>query len=96
MQTIEATALLRRVVEEIDAPLFTFDPDHVLRLMNAAGERLLQQPAARLLGKTASELELNACFEAPTRRWSRCLTPRPTRAGWCASVPSGRTACRTR
>jgi len=64
VQTIEATALLRRVVEEIDAPLFTFDPDHVLRLMNAAGERLLQQPAARLLGKTASELELNACFEA--------------------------------
>jgi two-component system, NtrC family, nitrogen regulation sensor histidine kinase NtrY len=64
VQTIEATALLRRVVEEIDTPLFTFDPDHVLRLMNAAGERLLQQPAARLLGKTASELELNACFEA--------------------------------
>jgi nitrogen fixation/metabolism regulation signal transduction histidine kinase len=64
VQTIEATALLRRVVEEIDAPLFTFDPTHVLRLVNAAGERLLQQPAARLLGKTASELELNACFEA--------------------------------
>ncbi|HLI63404.1 MAG TPA: ATP-binding protein [Terriglobales bacterium] len=64
LQSIEATALLRRVVEEIDAPLFTFDPDHVLRLVNAAGERLLQQPAARLLGKTASELGLNACFEA--------------------------------
>jgi len=64
IQTIEATALLRRVVEEIDTPLFTFDPHHVLRLMNAAGERLLQQPAARLLGKTATELELDACFEA--------------------------------
>ncbi|HTV66501.1 MAG TPA: ATP-binding protein [Bryocella sp.] len=64
LQTIEATALLRRVVEEIDAPLFAFDPDHVLRLVNAASERLLQQPAARVLGKTASELELNACFEA--------------------------------
>ncbi len=64
LQTIEATALLRRVVDEIDAPLFTFDPDHALRLMNAAGERLLQQPSARLLGKTASELGLNACFEA--------------------------------
>lgn len=64
LQSIEATALLRRVVEEIDAPLFTFDPDHVLRLVNAAGERLLQLPAARLLGKTATELELNACFEA--------------------------------
>jgi nitrogen fixation/metabolism regulation signal transduction histidine kinase len=64
IQTIEATALLRRVVDEIDAPLFTFDPDHILRLVNAAGERLLQQPAARLLGKTAAELGLNVCFEA--------------------------------
>jgi two-component system, NtrC family, nitrogen regulation sensor histidine kinase NtrY len=64
IQTIEATALLRRVVDGIDAPLFTFDPNHILRLVNAAGERLLQQPAARLLGKTAAELELNACFEA--------------------------------
>ena len=64
LQTIEANALLRRVVEEIDAPLFTFDPDHVLRLMNAAGERLLQQPAARLLGNSASDLGLDACFEA--------------------------------
>ncbi len=64
IQTIEATALLRRVVDEIDAPLFTFDPDHILRLVNAAGERLLQQPAARLLGQTAAELELNACFVA--------------------------------
>jgi nitrogen fixation/metabolism regulation signal transduction histidine kinase len=64
IQTIEATALLRRVVNEIDAPLFTFDPNHILRLVNAAGERFLQQPAARLLGRTATELELNACFEA--------------------------------
>ena len=64
IQSIEATALLRRVVDEIDAPLFTFDPDHILRLVNAAGERLLQQPAARLLGRTATELELGACFEA--------------------------------
>ncbi len=64
IQTIEATALLRRVVDEIDAPIFTFDPDHVLRLVNAAGERLLQQASVRLLGQTAAKLELNACFEA--------------------------------
>ncbi len=64
IQTVEATALLRRVVDEIDAPIFTFDPHHILRLANAPAERLLQQPSARLLGKTASQLELNACFEA--------------------------------
>ncbi len=64
IQSIEATALLSRVVEEINDPLFTFDPEHKLRLLNAAGERLLQQSAARLLGQTATELSLNGCFEA--------------------------------
>ncbi len=65
IQTIEATALLRRVVDEIDVPIFTFDPQHSLRLVNAAGERLLQQSSARILGRTATELGLDPCFEAP-------------------------------
>ena len=64
IQTIEATALLRRVVDEIDVPIFTFDPDQKLRLVNAAGERLLQQSSARMLGRTATELGLDKCFEA--------------------------------
>jgi nitrogen fixation/metabolism regulation signal transduction histidine kinase len=64
IQTIEATALLRRVVDEIEVPIFTFDPDQKLRLVNAAGERLLQQSSARMLGRTATELGLDACFEA--------------------------------
>src|ERR1019366_913460 len=57
---VEATALLSRVVEEIDAPLFAFDPDHRLKLLNSAGERLLQQSAAKLLGQSAAELNLQA------------------------------------
>ncbi|MFZ1136002.1 MAG: ATP-binding protein [Candidatus Korobacteraceae bacterium] len=65
IQTIETTALLRRVVDEIDVPIFTFDPEHKLRLVNGAGERLLQQPSARMLGRTATELGLDACFDAP-------------------------------
>ena len=64
IRVIEATALLRRVVEEIDVPLFTFDPDQVLRLVNSAGERLLQTPAVRLLGRTAKEIGLADCFTA--------------------------------
>src|SRR5271165_1398407 len=79
--SIEATALLRRVVEEIDAPLFTFDPDQILRLVNSAGERLLQQPSVRLLGRTAEEIGLARCltaenetlvplpFQTPNARW---------------------------
>jgi two-component system nitrogen regulation sensor histidine kinase NtrY len=62
IRAIEATALLRRVVEEIDAPLFAFDPDRVLRLVNPAGEKLLQQAAVRLLGRTADEIGLADCF----------------------------------
>jgi nitrogen fixation/metabolism regulation signal transduction histidine kinase len=65
VRAIEATALLRRVVEEIDAPLFAFDPDRVLKLINPAGERLLQQPSVRLLGRTADEVGLAECLAAP-------------------------------
>ena len=57
-RAIEATALLRKVVEEVDIPLFAFDPDQILRLVNSAGERLLQQPAVRLLGRPAAEIGL--------------------------------------
>src|SRR6267378_2773698 len=64
VRAIEATALLRRVVEEIDAPLFAFDPDQVLRLVNPAGERLLQQPSVRLVGLTADEVGLAECVTA--------------------------------
>ena len=61
---IEATALLQRVVEEVDVPLFAFDPNQVLRLVNSAGERILQQASPRLLGKTATELGLTTCLSA--------------------------------
>ncbi len=64
IRAIEATTLLRRVVEEIDAPLFAFDPDRVLRLVNPAGEKLLQQAAVRLLGRTADEIGLADCLRA--------------------------------
>src|SRR5437016_1267885 len=64
IRAIEATALLRKVVEEIDAPLFAFDPDQVLRLVNPAGERLLQQPSVRLVGRTANEVGLAECVAA--------------------------------
>lgn len=59
---VEASALLRRVVEEIDAPLFAFDPDRMLRLVNPAGERLLQQASARIIGRTAEQIGLAECL----------------------------------
>jgi len=58
----EATALLGRVVQEIDVAVFTFDDGGRLRLVNRAGERLLDRPADRLLGRSAEELGLGAAL----------------------------------
>ncbi len=64
IRAIEATALLQRVVDEIDAPLFAFDPASVLRLVNPAGEHLLRQSKSRMLGHNAAELRLQKCLTA--------------------------------
>jgi two-component system nitrogen regulation sensor histidine kinase NtrY len=60
---MEANALLRTVMEEIDLAVFTFDTSGKLRLVNRAGERLLGRPEGRLLGSTAEELGLGGCLE---------------------------------
>jgi len=65
---LEATALLRTVMEEIDVAIFTFDNETKLRLVNRAGERLLARPLERLLGFTAGELGLGACLEGEQAR----------------------------
>jgi two-component system, NtrC family, nitrogen regulation sensor histidine kinase NtrY len=59
---IEAAALLQRVVEEVDIPIFAFDPSSSLRLVNSAGEKLLHQSSAQLLGHGASQLGLENCL----------------------------------
>ena len=58
LRELEATALLRRVIEEIDVAVFAFDPDGTLRIVNRRAEQLLGQPADRLIGRNASELRL--------------------------------------
>jgi len=55
---VEATETLRKVLEEIDVAVLAFDPEETLRIVNRAGERLLNQPAERLIGKKAGELRL--------------------------------------
>jgi nitrogen fixation/metabolism regulation signal transduction histidine kinase len=59
---LEANALLRTVMAEIDVAVFAFDGEQRLQLVNRAGERLLAQPSNRLLGRTSSELGLAACL----------------------------------
>jgi nitrogen fixation/metabolism regulation signal transduction histidine kinase len=65
---LEAGALLRTVMVEIDVAVFTFDGAQALRLVNRAGERLLAQPAEQLLGRTAEELGLGPCLAGQSPR----------------------------
>ena len=65
---MEATALLRTVMAEIDVAIFAFDDGGRLRLVNRAGERLLAQPAERLLGRTAPQVGLEAFLEGDSPR----------------------------
>ncbi|MEJ7619148.1 MAG: ATP-binding protein [Pyrinomonadaceae bacterium] len=60
---VEATALLRAVIAEIDVAIFAFDPHEQLRLINRAGERLLADHMERLIGRTATELGLIDCLQ---------------------------------
>ena len=55
---LEATALLRRVMEEIDVAIFAFDADHALRLVNRSGAVLLGRAPEQLVGRDASSLGL--------------------------------------
>jgi nitrogen fixation/metabolism regulation signal transduction histidine kinase len=65
---MEATTLLRTVMAEIDVAIFAFDHDGRLRLVNRAGEWLLDQPAERLLGRTADQAGLAAYMEGESPR----------------------------
>jgi len=64
----EATALLERVVAEIDVAVFTFDQHRRLRLVNRAGERLLERPGEEALGASAEELSLDDLLAGPAVR----------------------------
>jgi two-component system, NtrC family, nitrogen regulation sensor histidine kinase NtrY len=65
---IEATALLRTVMEEIDVAILAFDDHDRLRLINRAAERLLRRPAARAMGASADDLGLAALLEGEAPR----------------------------
>jgi nitrogen fixation/metabolism regulation signal transduction histidine kinase len=65
---LEATTLLRKVMEEIDVAIFAFDGDQRLRLVNRAGQKLLGRPAERLLNFSADELGLLDCLSGELER----------------------------
>jgi two-component system nitrogen regulation sensor histidine kinase NtrY len=65
---VEATELLRKVLEEVDLAIFAFDEDAKLRLVNRAGERLLGQRGEKVVGRGADELRLGDALRGPAPR----------------------------
>jgi len=65
VRSLEATALLARILEVMHTPLFAFDRDNRLQLVNDAGARLLEMPHARCFGRSAHELNLEGLLAAP-------------------------------
>jgi two-component system, NtrC family, nitrogen regulation sensor histidine kinase NtrY len=63
---VEATALLRTVMEQVDVAVFAFDPTERLRIVNRTGERLMGRNMEQMLGRTADELSVKEWFgDAP-------------------------------
>jgi nitrogen fixation/metabolism regulation signal transduction histidine kinase len=65
VRSLEATALLARILEVMHAPLFAFDREDTLQLVNNAGLKLLGLSNARCFGRSAKELGLEALLQAP-------------------------------
>jgi nitrogen fixation/metabolism regulation signal transduction histidine kinase len=65
VRSLEATALLARILEVMHAPLFAFDRENRLRLVNSSGLKLLNRPNARCLDHSAAELRLDELLSAP-------------------------------
>jgi two-component system nitrogen regulation sensor histidine kinase NtrY len=68
LSALEATALLRTVMEEINIAIFAFDFDRKLRLANHAAQLLLAKPAERILGRDAADLGLADCLSGENAR----------------------------
>jgi nitrogen fixation/metabolism regulation signal transduction histidine kinase len=65
VRSLEATALLARILEVMHAPLFAFDRENLLQLVNSAGLKLLGLPYARSFGRSARELGLDELLALP-------------------------------
>lgn len=64
VRSLEAVALLARILEVMNAPLFAFDREDSLQLVNEAGLQLLGLPYARCFGRSAGELGLEELLRA--------------------------------
>ncbi|KGI77159.1 histidine kinase [Oleiagrimonas soli] len=62
----ESSYLLSKTLAALDSAVFVFDQDRRLRLMNPAGQQLLDADKHRVFGLRAEELGLDALLNAPS------------------------------
>jgi nitrogen fixation/metabolism regulation signal transduction histidine kinase len=67
LDELEASALLSCVISSMDAPVLAFDPEHRLRLINPAAERIFHLSAERALGTSADGVRLAGLLDQPDR-----------------------------
>ncbi len=79
---MEASALLRTVMNEIEVAIFAFDESQRLQLVNRAGERLLNRPVEQLLGKRAEDLQLAECLSGEVTRTLTMTFPGASSGRW--------------
>ncbi len=70
---MEATALLQKVISEIDVSIFAFDSGGALRLVNKSGEQLIQLPAEQAMGESAEHLGLAPYLTGPASFVTRAV-----------------------
>jgi nitrogen fixation/metabolism regulation signal transduction histidine kinase len=85
---LEAVALLRRVIAEMDAPVLAFDQETRLRLLNPAAERVFSIEPAKHLGKTATDLNLTGLLDEPSETVVQLDTQGPATPGLRRPEPS--------
>lgn len=75
LEVLEATALLRRVMAEIDVAVFAFDSGDRLVLANRAGERLLGRSEESMIGRRASSVGLEEVLHGQPRTVTNMVFP---------------------
>lgn len=65
---VESTALLRKILAEIDVALFGFDSGGVLQWVNDSGRQLLKLNDEKTTGSRAEQFGLDLCLKGPTPR----------------------------
>jgi len=65
---VESTALLRKILAQIDVALIGFDSNGVLQWVNYSGRQLLQLNDEEIIGCSAEKFGLDLCLKGPTPR----------------------------